>query len=203
MLTEAGFDGIVARNLEECQWLKETGKALLARPGFLAVADASLYAWNHLADRELERFGFGRLTMPVELNARELKEKGCGGQELLIYGALPMMVSAQCVKKTALGCDGRRETVGLKDRTGKEMPVKSHCRFCYSTIYNASPLSLLGQEELVRGLNPGSLRLQFTTETPRQVEKCLKAFGGSFLHGKKEEQPVGEFTRGHIKRGVE
>lgn len=203
MLTEAGFDGIVARNLEECHWLKETGKALLARPGFLAVADASLYAWNHLADRELERFGFGRLTMPVELNARELKEKGCGGQELLIYGALPMMVSAQCVKKTALGCDGRRETVGLKDRTGKEMPVKSHCRFCYSTIYNASPLSLLGQEELVRGLNPGSLRLQFTTETPRQVEKCLTAFGGSFLHGKKEEQPVGEFTRGHIKRGVE
>ena len=203
MMTEAGFDGIVARNLEECQWLKEAGKALLARPGFLAVADASLYAWNHLADRELERFGFGRLTMPAELNARELKEKGCGGQELLIYGALPMMVSAQCVKKTALGCDGRRETVSLKDRTGKEMPAKSHCRFCYSTIYNASPLSLLGQEELVRGLNPGSLRLQFTTETPRQVEKCLTAFAGSFLRGKKEERPVGEFTRGHIRRGVE
>ena len=46
------------------------------------------------------------MTLPVELNARELSDAGVRG-ELIVYGYLPMMVSAQCVKKTMEGCTGR------------------------------------------------------------------------------------------------
>ena len=64
--------------------------------------------------------------------------------ELIVYGYLPMMVSAQCVKKTMEGCTGRPEVLYLRDRKGKAFPVKNQCRFCFNTIYNESPLSLLG-----------------------------------------------------------
>lgn len=197
MLYDAGFDGMVVRSLEEVQWLKEEGLF-----GPEVVFDASMYAWNHLADQVFARWGAGRITMPVELNFRELMEKGCEGQELLVYGALPMMVSAQCIKRTVKGCSHVRETLVLKDRTRKQMAVKNHCNFCYNTIYNASPYVLLGLEEMAGKLKPSALRLQFTTESPGEVKRCLDAFAGSFLHGRKSEF-WRDFTRGHIRRGVE
>ena len=46
----------------------------------------------------MKAYGASRVTLPVELNARELSDAGVRG-ELIVYGYLPMMVSAQCVKK--------------------------------------------------------------------------------------------------------
>lgn len=91
----------------------------------------------------MKAYGASRVTLPVELNARELSDAGVRG-ELIVYGYLPMMVSAQCVKKTMEGCTGRPEVLYLRDRKGKAFPVKNQCRFCFNTIYNESPLSLLG-----------------------------------------------------------
>lgn len=207
---QAGFDGVVVRSLEEVEWLKQLQPLSADHSSDAAdsrlmpmVFDGSLYTWNHLSNQVMLDAGAFRITMPAELNSRELKAKGCAGQELLVYGALPMMVSAQCIRKTTEGCSRRREVLYLKDRTGKQMPVKNHCTFCYNTIYNASPVALLGQEELVKSLKPGAVRLQFTTESPKEVERCLDAFAAGFLHGCRAEMPCGEFTRGHIKRGVE
>ena len=87
-----------------------------------------------------------RFTAPLELNSRELEEKGICGEELMVYGNIPMMVTAQCLKKTLEGCTGRPELLWMKDRKGKEFPVKNHCRFCYNTIYNSS-LCLFWQTE--------------------------------------------------------
>lgn len=91
----------------------------------------------------------------------------------------------------------------MRDRMGKEIPVKNHCRFCCNTIYNPTPLSLLGQEKLVKRLNPSVLRLSFTMETPRQTAEIIGAFADGFLRGKKTSPPFSDFTRGHFKRGVE
>ena len=44
--------------------------------------------------------GAARLTMPLELNGRELEELGCQGWEMIGYGYLPAMVSAQCIRRT-------------------------------------------------------------------------------------------------------
>lgn len=195
-LRHAGFDKIIVRNLEEVQWLKETGE------NFPLVFDASLYTWNHLANQMMKEAGAKRIVMPLELNSRELKEKGCQGQEMIIYGHLPMMISAQCVKKTLKRCDRRRECLSLKDRTGKWIPVKNHCAFCYTILYNPSPLSLLCQEEMVEKLSPVALRLQFTIESPEEVKQIIQSFSDRFLDGKKAEPPFSDYTRGHIKRGV-
>lgn len=196
-LREAGFDGLLLRTLEEVEYLREK------RIGIPWVADHSLYTFNHLAAEMLREQGAARITLPLELNSRELSDTGCHGAELVVYGYLPMMISAQCVKRTVEGCRKKPDLLMLKDRMGKELPVRNHCQFCYNTIYNISPLSLLGQERMIRRLSPGAVRLQFTLEPPTEAEEITKAFAASFLHGKTVDTPVAEFTRGHFKRGVE
>lgn len=196
-LENAGFDEIVIKSLDEAAFLREEGIWLPM------VFDSGVYAMNHLAEAMLRKAGAARLTMPLELNSRELMELGCRGWEMIGYGYLPAMVSAQCIRNTVSGCTGKPELLFLKDRTGKLLPVKNHCRFCYNTIYNPSPLSLLGQEQLADRLAPSVLRLQFTTERPQQIRAVIDAYADHFRYGKDTAAPFTDFTRGHLKRGVE
>ena len=197
-LKEAGFDELVVKSLDEITFLRENGLGDIPM-----VSDANLYVLNHLAREQMEDLGISRMTLPLELNSRELETLGCAGMELYVYGYLPAMVSAQCIVRTTRGCTKKPEVLKMKDRTGKDLPVKNHCRFCYNTIYNPSPLSLLGQEKLIGRLAPGALRLAFTLETPEQTKEILDAFADHFLHGEDTKDPLKDFTRGHFKRGVE
>lgn len=197
-LKEAGFDELVVKSLDEIPFLQENGLGNIPM-----VSDANLYVMNHLAREQMESLGISRMTLPLELNSRELETLGCEEMELYVYGYLPAMVSAQCIVRTTRGCTKKPEVLKMKDRTGKELPVKNHCRFCYNTIYNPSPLSLLGQEKLIGRLAPGALRLAFTLETPEQTKEILDAFADHFLHGEDTKDPLKDFTRGHFKRGVE
>lgn len=195
-LKSAGFDGFLLRSLEELGYLKShniTGKRIF---------DFGIYGMNNRAQSMLLSLGAGELTWPVELNSRELGRLHIPG-ELLVYGRLPMMVTAQCIHQGLEGCDKVPGLLMLKDRMGKEFPIKNHCTFCYNSIYNSAPLSLLGLEEMVGKLSPASLRLQFTTEDKALTETVIKSFSEEFLHGVKGELPFKEFTRGHFKRGVE
>jgi len=196
-LLKAGFDELIVKSLEEISFLKEE------KIRIPVVMDANVYGMNRRACKVLFEMGASRLTLPLELNERELLELGLYGQELIVYGHLPSMVSAQCVQQTIRGCTGRPEILYMKDRTGKEFPVKNHCQFCYNTIYNPDPLSLLGLEEQVKKLELAAIRLEFTVETKEEMKAVLDGFGESFLRGEKGLVPFSVFTRGHFKRGVE
>lgn len=195
-LRQAGFDGAVIRSLEETGFLKEQGIELSL------VFDYSLYSMNHIAARTMKQLGAERLTLPVELNSRELG-KLSKGEELIVYGHIPMMVTAQCIQKTMEGCRKTPVLMRLRDRMGKEFPVKNHCRFCYNTIYNSGPVSLLGQEEIVKKLAPSSVRLQFTIESPEETADTIRTFAAAFLRGQAFAVQPKDFTRGHFKRGIE
>ena len=197
LMQKAGFDGVLVRNLEEAEFLRSENLR------FMQVFDHSVYAYNRFAREELMRQGADRLTLPVELNSRELARLGCEGSDLLVYGYLPMMLSAQCIRKTMEGCSGKPETLYLKDRMGKEMPVKNICRFCYNIFYNSTPLSLFGDKQPVKKLNPGGIRLSFTIESPSEVRQITGAFVRSWVYGEEGTLPEREYTRGHFKRGVE
>ena len=181
------------------------------------MLDHSIYMFNKEAFSELMSMlevsdcaaGFSEITLPLELNLRELKklnadikrliaERGASlpediGTELTVYGRVPMMVSSQCVKKTAAGCDKKPVTLTLKDRTGALMSVKNCCRFCFGTVYNSVPTVLYDMTKEVDEINADSLRYEFTTETGREVV--------AVLNGEKPEN--GAFTRGHLKKSVE
>lgn len=196
-LKTAGFDGVIVRALEEVWWLKEIGMDLPM------IFDDTMYTWNHGAAAAMKAMGACRITMPLELNGRELQNTNFTdiSKEMVVYGYLPMMVSAQCIKKTVSGCDKKQEVIQLKDRTGKFLSVKNHCRFCYNTIYNPSPLSLLGCGKEIQALGVNGPRIKFTIETQEETEEILKAFLEGGLEDAKEA--IGDFTRGHFRRGVE
>lgn len=221
-LRSAGFDCFVVHSLEEPGFLAEVGLQSVPQ-----VYDANLYAMNRQAAGILRKAGACRLTLPFEENSRELEQlvraeheaweghgangaQGAHGMygkalpwELVVYGHYPAMVSAQCIVRTTKGCTGKPEVLRLKDRMGKELPVKNHCRFCYNTIYNPSPLSLLGQRDAAARLAPQAVRLSFTTEPPEELTGIISRFAEEFRYGRDAGRQDGDFTRGHFKRGVE
>ena len=194
-LKNAGFDAFGVAAMEEPGFMQKYV------PGAKLFFDHGMYTFNSVASGMMEEYGADRKTIPVELNGREITERG-GNDEMIIYGYLPMMVSANCIKKTTEGCTGKPELLFLKDRKGKEMPVRNQCRFCYNTIYNESPMSLLGLSEEVERFEPSVLRLNFTIEDRIETEKILTAFHAEYMEGRKAA-PLANFTRGHFKRGVE
>ncbi len=195
-LKNAGFDAIGVGSMEEPGFLEAHV------PGMKQHFDHGMYVFNHRAEMAMKAYGASRVTLPVELNARELSDAGVRG-EVIVYGYLPMMVSAQCVKKTMEGCTGRPEVLYLRDRKGKAFPVKNQCRFCFNTIYNESPLSLLGLSAEAARLSPAAYRIALTLEDGETAKRVLRSFYEEYMEGKKQAPPSGNFTRGHFKRGVE
>ncbi len=95
-------DGALVRNLESLLLLRSRG--YLER----VIADARIYTWNRAAADFVRALGADVLTVPEELNFRELCGRGCDGEEMIVYGCRPLMISAQCLVKTAGGRCGRR-----------------------------------------------------------------------------------------------
>lgn len=186
-------DGFVIRNLEELGYLKNLG---LERK---AVGDYSLYSFNDLSQNFLEDMGLLRTTVPLELNGKEIRRKECSRSEMIVYGYYPMMISAQCVKKTCGTCDHQSGTVQLKDRYGNYFMTKSFCDFCYTVIYNSVPTSLWEETEQIKSAGVQALRMNFTWENRRECKRLLELF----VQKKKNAFKMQDATKGHFKRGVE
>lgn len=186
-------DGFVIRNLEELGYLKNLG---LERK---AVGDYSLYSFNDLSQNFLEDMGLLRTTVPLELNGKEIRRKECSRSEMIVYGYYPMMISAQCVKKTCGTCDHQSGTVQLKDRYGNYFMTKSFCDFCYTVIYNSVPTSLWEETEQIKSAGVQALRMNFTWENRKECKRLLELF----VQKKKNAFKMQDATKGHFKRGVE
>lgn len=191
------FDGIMIKSLEEYEFLKEAGYE-----GEL-ISDYNLYSWNQESIELYASMGLSGDTVPLELNDKEIRMRGCHNSEMVVYGYLPVMVSAQCQVKNHLGCQQKEQILFLKDRKKKKFPVTNQCSFCYNIIYNSTPLELLQNSSEILAMEPGSIRLQFTMEKKAEVREILDAYTETFLHRNHIVRNPKEFTRGHFKRGVE
>ena len=195
-------EGFLVRNLEELGYLSKLG--LLQK----AVTDYSVYAFNDNAKNTLDKLGVMRTTVPLELNGKEIHARDNENSEMVIYGHYPMMISAQCIKKTCGKCDKNSSLVKLKDRYGKYFPTRTFCDFCYNVIYNSVPTGLLEEAPQLFGEGFASLRLNFTVETKEEMKNLLDMFLGAYAQEnknvkKKNPKEMPEFTKGHFKRGVE
>lgn len=192
------FDNFIVRSLEEIFYIRENIDKYAN-----IILDYNIYAYNkNTMDFYNEKFDVKRLTYPLELNLNEMKQLKDSGNEMIAYGKIPMMISAQCLKKTTKGCDHKKEILILKDRKNSEMQVKTHCDFCYNTILNSKPLSIIGMEKEIKKLDPAILRLWFTTENVKETKAVLKKYTDDFW-GNIEVSNISNFTRGHLKRGIE
>lgn len=196
-ISGAGADGYLVRNLEELSFLQERGV-----PSSMLQGDYPLYVSSREAVRGWEELSLQKYTLPVELNARELRDLGSGG-EMIIYGYQPVMFSAQCLLKNTKSCSHRETISYIKDRYGKFFPVKNYCQECYNIIYNISPLALFHQFQEIKMLKPGSVRLSFTVEDGREAEEVFRYYRQGLAGDLDKDNYLKDFTNGHFKRGVE
>lgn len=189
-------DGVLIRNYEQYQ--------MLAEEGFDKKIDLdhNLYVFNRFGKTFWSRLGVTGFSAPEELNARELGQLGISGAELTVYGYLPVMVSAQCIARTAGRCTHSPGMTFLTDRLGGRFPVRFQCAYCYNVIYNTLPLYLGMQKKEILRLAPGMLRIQFSIETGEQAGKILDLVTEAFLSGDSPSAPDFEYTQGHFRRGV-
>lgn len=191
------FDGVLMKNPGELELLKENGYS-----GKLAP-DYNLYSWNREAEEFWQEQGAMFCTLPVELNEKELRQRGCEGDELVVYGYLPLMASAQCFLKNTGGCTKARCLLFLKDRMGKRFPVKNDCAACCNMVYNCLPMELASCDKEIRSLHPASVRVSLTIEDKDGAEKAVRHYAGIFCHNQTGTCFHKEYTKGHFKRGTE
>jgi len=195
LFRETLFKGILVRNLEEFAFLRKDGYH-----GKI-ITDAGLYVWNK---RAAEFYGkrADLYTLPFELNSGEQKNVESRKSIRVVYGRIPMMITANCIRKTDGACfQGKKEEkepLILIDRYGKEFPVVTDCRHCYNTIYNSIPLSLHKEVEKEKG----RYRLDFTVETQAETKQIIEYFCRTYRQAG-GEPPYKEYTNGHNKRGVD
>ena len=191
-----GVDGFLIRTVDEWYLAQELGES------YRYVADHSLYSWNHEARKALREQNLTSDTAPVELNERELRARGCEGSEMVAYGYLPMMVSAQCFRRNTGTCDRQPGILTLRDRKKKAFSVKNFCRFCYNTVYNSEPLWLADEMAALRECGFSAVRLQFTAEGRAETEKVIAAYAEA-RNGKDPDYQPAVRTKGHFRRGTE
>lgn len=194
------FSGVLVRNLEELAYMRTLREREGDIYGFYAVVpDAGLYCFNSESACFLAQFT-EEITLPYELNAGEAMHlvRAAGAQgivsNLIVYSRIPMMITANCLRKTAGLCPPQGDGQGhffLKDRYGAAFPVVINCDHCYNVIYNSVPYSLHGAKKERDRIGAGAYRYDFVTETGAQCRQILE---GSF--------PFESYTAGHCRRGI-
>ena len=195
----AGFDGMLIRSPEELGYIRKKG--LYELYAGRVVADYDMYTYNKVAFDEYIRLGIHDFTLSEELNAGQLRGLCRSVQdrniylEKLVYGYLPLMVTAGCTLKYTSKdkpC-GRPGVYYLTDRKGKQLAALNSCSYCYNLIYNSVPEYLLDKPDEIRNMGVEALRLSFSIEGADEVENIMKMNANS----------VKAYTRGHYNRGVD
>ncbi len=199
-------EGVLVRNPEGLSMVRRCRKEMPEIFGALRiVADASLYTFQSQAREMLQDLDVVEDTAPLELNDKELLQRGLADSTLVVYGSAPMMVTANCIKKSTVGCQKGNQTGDiwyLRDRKNHIFPVRTICSTCINLIYNCVPLSLHGQVKRLFG-QVAWLRLDFTWENQKQTEEVLQLYHRALEQGVAPGDATFAYTNGHFGRGVE
>ncbi len=196
LLQSALFDGFYCNNLDSLAYIQQNRLVKNKQ----IMADYGLYIFNAQAAAFLYSEGVTGMVVPYELTHYEWLdfEKAVAerdmASEYLIYGHIPFMRTANCVKKTFGKCNGKNEVITIKDRTHTVIPVLNQCEACENTIYNSVPVSLHDEKKKIKA---DYFRLSFTIENEDQMTNVLDIF----IKGKGRVSY--EYTKGHFKKGIE
>ncbi len=193
-----GVDGFYVSNLESANILSDICS------GCKTVADVFMYAYNYEAYDFYIRNGIDTTTVPLELNEKELVQRGIIGEELMVYGRVPVMVSANCTYNTLFGCNPNKgDSMYLTDRKGERLYVNRNCSECTNVIYNSVRTCITDEEKLFESIRPSSVRFCFTDEDKDEVAGILDKYFALMNHnGSTSGRLLEKYTKGHLKRGV-
>ena len=168
--------------------------------GMRIHGDFGLNIFNSISMNVMRNLEAASATVSFEATLPQIRDMSKAVKmELIAYGRLPLMVTEQCLIQGRTGeCTCHlQSTVKLTDKTGAEFPVIKDGDSCRSVLLNGRKLSWLDRQEDLNKLGLWAIRLYFTTENSREVDRVI----GEYLN------PVpfdpGACTRGLYLRGVE
>ena len=164
--------------------------------------DLSFYIANNTAS-DLFKGDFTSFTVSPELNKAEIKNMEHEKSELMIYGRIPLMQTANCVLNTTGNCRKTEGFTYVSDRLGVRFPIITHCseKVCYNTIYNSVPLSLHKHLKEILNIGLSGLQIRFTNENKDDVKAVYHIFEMGKSGVLPENVPY-DYTNGHFIKGV-
>ena len=200
LIADAGFEAYLARCADELELICDMyGDAASGDMPFI-IADNGIYTFNMAARDAYKETGVDICSVPLELNAYQLKERETAGDIMTVYGRYPVMITAQCVFNNTAGWCAKKDggsSFYLKDRKGKLFPVRTLCDSGLNIIYNSVPACLFGVIDEDRDIFDKVIyRLDFSTESAGKTADVLAAFKERAIPDSRH------FTYGHYKRGV-
>ncbi len=192
ILFEPYIKGVLIRNLDEIGFLNDMHYSGMKQ------LDYFVYCMNTFTINFWKEKNY-TWTSPLELNHKELNHLPFP-DEAMVYGQIPLMISANCISKTLGQCNIKQQTHVLTDRMHKNFMVKTNCMYCYNVLYNCVPLSL---HNYIHSFHEKTrLRLEFTFENEALFHQICDFYLHENVHAE-NHFIIDEYTNGHFNRGVD
>ena len=177
------------------------------------VVDFSMNAANELTVDLLKSKGARRVTASYDLNVEQLADLivavPSDWLEVVIHQQIPMFHMEHCVfcaflspgtDKTNCGRPCDRHDVKLRDRVGKEHPLKADVG-CRNTLFNAVPQT--AAESLPRLIDLGArhLRIEFLDDTPEMASRTIALYQQA-IRGERDAKTLWRDLKASNRYGV-
>ena len=204
-------DGEMPKLKKDLALLRELGvkNALVGNLGLLGPAreagmkihgDFGLNIYNSASMNVLRSLEAASATVSFEMTLPQIRDLSKAvNTEIIAYGRLPLMVTEHCLIQNRTGeCTCHLGGITkLTDKTGAEFPIIRDGDSCRSVLLNGKKLSWLDRQDDLAKLGVWAIRLSFTTENAREVDRILE----DYLNPTPFDP--GACTRGLYLRGVE
>ena len=167
--------------------------------GMRMHGDFGLNAFNSAAVNLLQKMEIASVCLSFEMTLPQIRDVSKAvPTEIFAYGRLPLMVTEHClIRNRTDECSCGAALTKLTDRTGAEFPIIKDGSSCRSVLLNGKKLSWLDRQNDLARLGLWAIRLYFTTENSREVNRVLNEYVSPTPF-----EP-GFCTRGLYLRGVE
>ena len=203
-------DGELPKAMEGLHQLRQLGvkDALVGNLGLLGPVreagmrihgDFGLNVYNSGTMNILRELELKSATVSFEATLPQIRDMSKAvDMELIAYGRLPLMITEHCLIRNRSGeCTCQVGSSKLVDKTGAEFPIIKAGDNCRSVLLNGKKLNWLDRQDDLARLGLWAIRLYFTTENTREVDRVL----GEYINPTKFDP--GACTRGLYLRGVE
>ncbi len=210
VLPRIAHDGELPQLRDQLAYLRGMGvkDALVGNLGLLLPVreagmrlhgDFGLNIYNSQSLHTLKLLQFASATLSFEMTLPQIRDiSKLLPTQIIAYGRLPLMVTEHCLIRNRTGeCTCHLGSLKLTDKTGAEFPIIKDGDNCRSVLLNGKKLSWLDRQNDLNRLGLDAIRLNFTTENAREVDRVLEDY--------LDPMPFdpGACTRGLYLRGVE
>lgn len=175
------WSGFLIRNWESLHFLREGDKAAPER----IALDYHMYVMNEGSYHFWQRENIYQYTLPLELTGKELaKLSFLKESELVVYGRIPLMITAQCMLANTKQCicdEERVVEIPFEDERKRHFFSRNYCRYCYNVIYQQKAL-FLEEDKWRNQFTPGRVRYDFVNESPEEIRSILSGIRGVAFH---------------------